>query len=81
MNQVFNQAHCSQRKSTSADSHKESDFEMFPFWRKLSAIDEKLNRFKIPQNISSHGCLRSHADDLSGHLWPGHWKFLRQCPR
>jgi hypothetical protein len=32
-------------KATSTDSHKETDFEMFHFWRKLFEICGKLRRY------------------------------------
>jgi hypothetical protein len=51
--------------------------EAFDVWREVSWVGGKLDRFKILQNSSSRGCLRSHADNLSGHVWPGYRKFFR----
>jgi uncharacterized protein (UPF0128 family) len=65
---------------TSAYLPKGFDYEMYEAWREVPEIGGTLRRYKIPQSTPSRGCLRSHADDLSGPSRPGNRKFLRQCP-
>ena len=71
----------SMREPPQAIYRKGFDYEMHDGRRKVFEIGGRVSRHRTPQSITSRSPLRSRARVLSSHAWPGHWKFLRQCPR